>query len=141
MNTKKFWLWVLIAAFVIFGFTYQNKLEHPKQEITDPIGVSLIQLIANPEKYDNKIVRLIGYLNLEFEGDAIYLHEEDNKHSITANSCWVNLTKEWRAKNKVADFSNKYVILVGTFDMKDHGHMGMFSGGIRNITRLDVWNF
>src|ERR1043166_2183163 len=30
---------------------------------------SMIQLIATPERFDNKQVSVIGFLNLEFEGD------------------------------------------------------------------------
>jgi hypothetical protein len=41
------------------------------------LDVSLIQLIANPESYDGKKVRIIGFLRLEFEGDALYLHQVD----------------------------------------------------------------
>jgi len=42
-----------------------------------PEDVSLIQLIANPQAYDGKTVRITGFLHLEFEGNAIYLHNED----------------------------------------------------------------
>jgi hypothetical protein len=37
----------------------------------------MIQLIANPQAWDGKHVRVIGFLRLEFEGDALYLHRED----------------------------------------------------------------
>jgi len=33
-----------------------------------PTDVTLIQLIANPEKFDGKLIRVIGFLRLEFEG-------------------------------------------------------------------------
>ena len=36
------------------------------------IGVSLIQLIANPDKYHGKLVRVIGVINIEFEGNKIF---------------------------------------------------------------------
>ena len=44
--------------------------------------VSMIQLIANPQVYDNKRVRITGFLHLEFEGDAIYLHREDFSYAL-----------------------------------------------------------
>jgi hypothetical protein len=43
------------------------------QSQTEPLHVSLIQLIANPEKYDGKQVAVVGFLRLEFEGNALYL--------------------------------------------------------------------
>ena len=36
----------------------------------DPADVSLIQLIANPQMFDGKLVRVIGFLRLEFEGNG-----------------------------------------------------------------------
>ena len=38
--------------------------------------VSMVQLIATPEKFDGKFVRVHGFLNLGFEGDSLYLHRE-----------------------------------------------------------------
>jgi hypothetical protein len=56
-------------------------------------SVSLIQLIANPERYDKKIVRFIAYLHLEFEGDAVYLHRDDFEHAISNDAIWINLPR------------------------------------------------
>jgi len=49
---------------------------------SEPTDVSVVQLIANPQQYDGKQVRLIAFLNLEFEGNALYLHREDFDKSI-----------------------------------------------------------
>lgn len=35
--------------------------------------VSLVELIARPEKFDGKRARFIGFLTILFEGTAIYL--------------------------------------------------------------------
>jgi hypothetical protein len=103
--------------------------------------VSFIQLLANPEKYDGKTIQVIGYLNIEFEGNAIYLHKEDRVHMITHNAFWVRFSKDLTLdKDKaIKDFSGQYVIIVGVFSMKEHGHMGLFEGSINEISRLDVW--
>ncbi|WP_394775778.1 hypothetical protein [Flavobacterium sp.] len=104
-------------------------------------NISIIRLISTPEKYDGKQIQLIGYLNLEFEGNAIYLHKEDYSKGISNNGFWVNFSKEITEKKNLNDYNQKYVIIVGTFDMNSRGHMGMFGGTIKNITRLDLWNF
>ena len=54
----------------------------------------MIQLIANPQAYDHKLVRVIGYLDLQFEGNAIYFHSGDFEHAIYENSIWINLPKD-----------------------------------------------
>jgi hypothetical protein len=100
--------------------------------------VSIIQLISNPEKFDGKYVRLIGFVRVAFEDDAIYLHEEDYKYGLTKNGVWLNLTKDIYEKQS-RKFDRKYVLVEGTFSAKDRGHMGLFSGAIENIKRLQPW--
>jgi hypothetical protein len=41
------------------------------------VDVSVVQLIANPQLFDGKKVRFVGFLRREFEGDAFYLHRVD----------------------------------------------------------------
>jgi len=108
------------------------------KDFSDRTDVSLINLIATPEKYQGKIVQVVGYLNLEFEGNAIYIHKEDYENALLKNAVWVDVSRNEAIKNAKA-FNKKYVIMVGVFDMKDNGHMGMFSGTIKNISRLDLW--
>ena len=102
----------------------------------EPLEVSLIQLIASPKAYDGKIVRIIGFVRLEFEGDAIYLHQDDYKHGISKNGLWIDPTDDMRKKTR--DIDRKYLLLEGTFSAKETGHMGLFSGSIQKITRYGV---
>lgn len=91
-----------------------------------PADVSLVELLANPEHYDGKLVRCIGFLRLEFEGNALYLHREDYEHAILRNAFWVQ-TSRGIDKNR-ASLNMKYVLLEGVFRAGDHGHMGLFFG-------------
>ncbi len=100
--------------------------------------VSIIELLANPTKYDGKEVQLIGFLRLEFEGDAIYLHQEDFEHAIFKNAIWIDPPRDLSEK-QIAEVNDKYVICQGIFRSRDHGHMGMFSGSLTHITRLESW--
>jgi hypothetical protein len=106
----------------------------PAAELLD---VSLVQLIANSKDYDGKFVRVIGFVSLEFEGNGIYLHEEDYKHGISKNGLWIDATVDI-SKRKV-EFDKKYVLLEGTFNAKETGHMGLWSGSIQQIKRFQVW--
>lgn len=103
-----------------------------------PQEVSMIQLIADPQRYDGKRVRIIGFLHLEFEGDAIYLHREDFEHGITKNALWVNLPTDM-TREQINAVNDKYVICSGTFAAGMHGHMGLNSGEMTKITRLEMW--
>jgi hypothetical protein len=103
----------------------------------EPLDVSMIQLIANPKDYDGKLVRVGGFMNLEFDGNAIYLHQDDYKHNITKNGLGADVSDDIRKKS--ADFDLKYVVVVGTFNAQMTGHLGLWSGSIQKITRCMAW--
>jgi hypothetical protein len=100
--------------------------------------VSILELLANPFRYDGKQVQVIGFLRLEFEGDAIYLHHEDFEYAISKNAIWLDRPKDFSEK-QTSEVDKKYVICEGTFNAREHGHMGMFSGSLTHITRLERW--
>jgi|GEM_PF-937352 len=103
-----------------------------------PLDVSMISLIANPDKYKGKKVRLMGYLNLAFESDGLYLHEEDYLRGLTKNALWIDIHRDSLAKPSVRKCIKHYVLIEGTFS-EQQGHMSAFSASIENITRLEPW--
>ena len=103
----------------------------------EPLDVSLVRLIANPKDYDGKVVRVIGFMRLEFEGDGIYLHQDDYQHSIYKNGLWIGASEDMHKRK--AELDQKYVLVEGTFNAKMTGHMGLWSGSIQKITRCQVW--
>lgn len=97
----------------------------------------MIQLIANPEQYDGSPIRVIAFLNLEFEGTALYLHREDYEKSLASNAIWISLTDQ--QVNSSKKLSRGYVLVEGVFRAKDRGHLGMFSGSVERVTRIQSW--
>src|SRR5271169_6128251 len=79
----------------------------------EPVDVTLVQLIANPEKFDGKLVRVIGFLRLEFEGNVLYLHREDYENAILGDGIWVDVTPEITKQKKTLNMH--YVVLEGIF--------------------------
>lgn len=101
----------------------------------EPQGVSLIALIANPRSFHGERVRVVGYLHLEFEGDTLWISKADYDASINKNAVWVDV----RGAPTPRDVSDSYVILEGTFDAESTGHLGLNSGSIKNLSRLERW--
>jgi hypothetical protein len=95
-----------------------------------PEDVSMVQLIAAPEKFDGKVVRVVGFLSLEFEGVGLYLHREDFQNE-TGNSLWIHPPEKTDPS-----LSRHYVQVVGTFEAKAGGHLGAFPAGIGNVTKI-----
>jgi hypothetical protein len=104
----------------------------------EPVNVTLVQLIANPEKFDGKPIRVIGFLRLEFEGNVLYLHREDYENAILGDGIWVDVTPEITKQSKTLNLN--YVLLEGIFKSSDRGHMGMWSGTIKGIRRAQLWH-
>ncbi len=97
--------------------------------------LSLIEVIANAQEYDGKAIRVVGFLNLEFESKALYLSRDDAQHSVTKNALWVELEK-WTEYKK---FNKHYVLIEGIFDANNKGHLQLYSGSLTHIKRLILW--
>jgi hypothetical protein len=109
---------------------------------TVPVGdchlldVSMIELLANPERFHKKQVRVEGFLNLTFEGNALYLHKEDFEHSLDRNGLWLSVPKGWHGTGQPC--TNKtYVLMEGVFNAEQTGHMGLWSGSLESVTRCE----
>ena len=133
---------IALMLFVLFACN-SNQATKPKI-IVDSLndrakpteGVSLISLIATPQKFFGQKVRVIGYLHLEFEGNGLYLNKDDFKNGISKNAIWIEIGPKHSPFSKFNDY---YVLMEGTFDDKNKGHMGMMSGSLKDITRLELW--
>ncbi len=102
-------------------------------------GVTMIQLIATPEKYDGELVRVKGVSSFDFEESCISLSKEDFKYRL-GNSIWIELGERAISYEEAYQYNGEYVIVEGIFDKDDCGHMGMHQGSIKNINRFELWD-
>lgn len=102
---------------------------------TRPSFVSLVQLIANPNEYHGRLVLVIGFCHLEFEGNAIYLHREDFEQGIYKNGLWLDV--EDILSINTSKLSDGYILVEGVFNAKNKGHLGQFSGCLGEIERIE----
>lgn len=100
-----------------------------------PLDVSLINLIAAPKQFDGKLVRVSGYLNIEFENIELYLHKEDSLQGLTKNGVWLDLDGE--ARKKFGSLKSRYVFVEGVVDSTHFGHMGGASATLTKIQRIE----
>lgn len=120
----------------------ETRLPLPPSAEASPSGADLSELaspfarvIARPELYHGKVIQLVGYLNLEFEGNALYHSEEEYRHGQTAEALWIDVD----GMNLKPPFARGWVIVQGTFNGERRGHFGLFAGTIEKITRIDPW--
>ena len=133
-----------LASFVaLFLLSLAGKAAPPPHQAggspkaLEPVDVGMVALVAVPERYDGKFVRTHGFLSIEFEGDALYLHEEDYRHGLTKNSLALRLSKSQRQQFK--SLSLKYVVIEGTVDARGLEQTDKWSGALGKITRLEIW--
>ena len=123
------------AAQAMNDTTAANRCPAP-QTTCAPQSVSMIQLIANPERFDGKRVKVVGFVHFELESSsAVYLHREDFEHGLLLNRLGADLRAEI-AKGHAA-INDHYVLLEGTFRA---GEYGFSSGALVDITSADVWD-
>lgn len=83
-----------------------------------PQSVSLIRLIASPEKFDGKLVTVRGFLVADWSGHdnhavgVLYLYKEDADNDL-GNSVLVIPNEQMR--RDAEKINRMYVILTGTF--------------------------
>ena len=97
-------------------------------------SVSMIELIANPEKFDGKRVIVSGFVHFEFEGNALYFHEEDYRAGLRQNGIALYVTPEQQKQYAVCELKSCFV--VGTFHATLPQHFSLWSGHLTDITAI-----
>lgn len=97
---------------------------------------SLVKLIATPDKFDGRRIIVTGFMNVEFEGNAIYLHKDDFENNLFSNGLWINLNDQQKKEIDSLNLNKNYVLLEGTFNSSGNGHFGLWSGEINEITDI-----
>lgn len=146
---------VIKVLFLVILFSFQtiSVVSQQKKQIEFVYApVSPIHLIANPEKYDGKRIRLHGFLHYQFEDSALYLSKDDADYLNSANAIWIRYDETVKLEilickdikeiakptpNDFKYFDGRYVVVEGIFNMKNHGHLGVFSGALENVVRLE----
>jgi hypothetical protein len=134
---EKFILDVLFVAIFFNGLFCDVAYAGSRDE-----SVSIINLIATPERYHGKVVVISAYVTIKLG----YMSLCPTEHPLTLKDClWLEIysgtlkTSEGMARytveeNKWRPFDGRAVSLRGTFDKKETGRRGMWSGAIKNVT-------
>jgi len=96
-------------------------------------NVSFIQLLAHPDLFHGKVVVVQGYMNLEFEGNGLYLNRDMFIYGQTFDSFWIDV----EGMKIKPPFRRGYVAIRGRFNGEKHGHFGLFAGSLEDVT--EIW--
>lgn len=123
----------LMSYLVLATVLADSGVEAQSQSVQDPQSVSIIQLIATPQRYEGVRVRVRGTYYYGREESALYLHQEDADRLNAENAIWLSPGTE--TKNAAP---GSFVIVEGFFTAKEHGHMGAFPGTITRVSRIQA---
>lgn len=107
-------------------------------EATD---LSILELLADGEAHDGSTVRVTGVLQIELEGDQLCLSKEALRYSVTRNCLALGVDPEplGTTREELTEANGEYVLVEGVFRASDRGHLSLFSGAIREVTRILLW--
>ncbi|WP_437649475.1 hypothetical protein [Sorangium sp. So ce362] len=115
----------------------------------DPTAVAtdLDQVLADPERFAGRRVRLRAFLTNEFEDHGLYISEVTTKKPTLdgkrAPRCDVRALVPpmkalwWDAAGTPGAGCNRSLVTIeGIFDPCEGGHMSLFSGGLHNVNSI-----
>jgi hypothetical protein len=99
-------------------------------------AVSLVELLCEREKWDWKAIRVVGFGHLEFEGQALYLHQEDWEWRTTMNSVALDVPS---SDPEFLRWNDRYVVVEGVFKAwpRGPGAASLRAGTIGQVSRYD----
>jgi hypothetical protein len=121
----------LLPLFLAFAFWAPST-----EPLPGPQPVSVIQLIASPEKFDGKLISTEGFIHIGFESDMLYLGYEDYQHALLRNAIWFERNPEIQRDREILDIN--YVGLTGVFVAKQISFAPFATGGITKISKASL---
>ncbi len=105
----------------------------------DATPVSIVDLIAHPEQFHQKLVRVSGFLHNHFEDTALYLSKEAADYCDSSLSIWIVVADKIEAHPDKPGtyFDGKRVTITGTFDKDRHGHSFASPGTLMEVS--EIW--
>ncbi|HYQ02553.1 MAG TPA: hypothetical protein VER96_27965 [Polyangiaceae bacterium] len=100
--------------------------------MTDIVQTSVLSLIANSGEFAGKRVQILGYVVSQMEVWGIFDSEADCRKGGFKRGIWLETYD-----TPYAQVNEAYAVVEGTYDATSCGHLGMWSGTIRNITSLE----
>lgn len=95
-------------------------------------AVSLVALLANPERYDGRKVSAAGFVTLDFEGSGLHLDKTAYEAGLRKNALWIDRPASMSAKQE-RGLGRRYGSVAGTFDAEAKGHLGLYSGALTDV--------
>ncbi|NOT77747.1 MAG: hypothetical protein HOP07_01945 [Bacteriovoracaceae bacterium] len=99
------------------------------------VNTDFIELLKNPEKYDGKVVEIIGFATIEFEGNALYMDSKSQKNASYEKGVWLEIAK---TPFELKKYNGSKVLVKGIFKLSNKGHMGLWRGALEQVSKVEL---
>lgn len=99
------------------------------------VSVAVPHLLADKQRYKDKLVRVRGYVSIQVENHSLFLNKEevDTLYGDPKLGIWLRLSETEHEKFK--RFHHSYRVVTGRFRTSDcEGHMCLFGGTLEEVT-------
>lgn len=121
------------SAIVFLVFMFGCKSFIKTEEIQN---ISLVELIANPNKYHKKKIKVAGYFSNEHDGRAIYISKNDFITGIYKNGIYLYYGNLPMQKFEIEPPYQGYVTIIGVYNKDMKGSYNFYSGGFEEVISL-----
>jgi hypothetical protein len=104
--------------------------------------VSMVSLLANPQMYAGKNVRVEGFLKYQFEDTALYFGQDQADGLMLKSSLGISIPANAKPPANISGemasaFNGRYVFVEGKFKASDQKYIESYAGSISNIVRIE----
>ncbi len=112
----------------------------PKRQYPKDLAryVSLISLIATPERFDGQLVLVTGWVSIGFRHRALHYSSERRELGGCGDSIWLEFSDALLEHLDPQELGGHYVLVKGVFDMNNHGGAGLYQGTIDKIQAVVI---
>lgn len=132
---------LLVVTFVLIVITVTTRQFIPDQTLSnyekltgESDVVSIMELIAYPEKYHQKKVSVVGFCHIEFESNQLQIHSDTKSNNLKLDTVWLSLG--WPVPESYEQFKDKRVVVTGVFNKENKGHWGNYSGAVEEVENI-----
>lgn len=96
--------------------------------------VGLADVMKVPESFDQTLVRVRGLIQLEFEGNVLWLNSDARDAGRLQDAVWIEVG--WPVAEALKPMAGTEVLVEARFDAKARGHMGCCRGTLTDIRAI-----
>jgi len=124
---------VAFAAILMLIAERVSLAQATTDDVQHALPASIVTLLAQPASNIVKRVQVAGFLVLDFEGEALYLHKEDYQEGLTRNAIRMALTPE--QMKQYQNLAGSYVYIGASF-IKRRNSEDIFTGSLFDVKEI-----